>query len=721
MLRLTVTGPDKAPKVFESDDEIITIGTAPDCTIAIAEKDAAAKHCHIERTAEGQYKLVDLETHAGTQVNGVRVNVQLLEDGDKLAIGGTSILVESGDPGEMRTDRVPLLRSRRRRHPVRRRRFLLPKRASQEKVFTFEDLRLVLDSIVEEQGAAALDEIRKLIDALYEEQKGAPLFESLEQERDNLLRMLQINKLLTGERNLKKLLEVVMDAVIEFTGAERGFLILREGPATVIKVARNFDREAIKKPEFKVSHTIAEEVIRTGKPIISSDALNDTKLPAAGSVADLKLRSLLCMPFKLRDEVLGCVYIDNRFETGVFVDSDLPLLQGFAEQAALAIENTRLFEENQRRQEELQRSREEVERLNEQLRDRVEKQYAELSKVKQDLMSQQKTVELKHDFSAIIGKSRSMLEVFLLLDKVLDTDEPVFIHGESGTGKELIARAVHFNSKRAKTGRLMSENVSAIPDTLLESELFGHEKGAFTGAIATKQGLFELAHRGTLFLDEIGDMSIEMQKKLLRALQEGELRRVGGKDVIKVDCRIISASNKDLRQLIKEQKFREDLFYRLNVVQITLPPLRERREDIPLLVEHFLERAAKENNQPKRKVEEVAYWYLQNYPWPGNVRELENEMRRSVALSDELITIDVLKEEIRSKDLFKANIKIPTGSALKDIVKEAIEDVERKVILKALEETGWKKTEAARALGISRPTLDAKIEAYGLEKGQAVK
>jgi len=724
MLRLTVTGPDDKQRVFESDDPIVVVGRARDCTISVDDPSLTDHHCQFERTPEGAYKVVDLETKSGTEVNGERVNVHVIEDGDKVTIGRTAILIESSsaDASELRTDRVPVLRTRRRGiRPLRRRRVLLPKRESQEKVFTFEDLRVVMDSIVEEQGPAALDEVRKMLDGLYEEQRGAPLYESLEQERDNLYRMLQINKLLTGERNLKKLLEVVMDGVIEFTGAERGFMILREAGATVIKVARNFDREAIKKPEFKVSHTVADEVLKNGKPILSADALNDPSLPAAGSVTDMKLRSLLCVPFKLREEVIGCVYIDNRFETGVFVESDLPMLQGFAELAAIAIENTRLFEENERKREELARSREEVQRLNDQLRERVEKQYVELTKVKQDLLSTQKNVELKHDFSAIVGKSRAMMEVFALLDKVIDTDEPVFIHGESGTGKELVARAIHYNSKRAKGGKLMSENVSAIPDTLLESELFGHEKGAFTGAIATKLGLFELAHKGTLFLDEIGDMSLEMQKKLLRSLQEGEIRRVGGKDVIHVDCRVISASNKDLRQLIKESKFREDLYYRLNVVQITLPPLRDRKEDIPALVEHFLDRVAKENGQPRRKIEDVAYWYLQNYPWPGNVRELENEMRRAVALSDELISVDVLKEEIRSKDLFKPNIKIPSGSALKDVVKEAIEDVERKVILKVLEETAWKKTEAARVLGISRPTLDAKIEAYGLERGQTVK
>ncbi len=674
MPRLTITGPDRRERVVELDRDVVTIGRAEANRVHVEDPAVEPHHCQIEKTPDGRCKLIDLETKSGTEVNGRKVNAHLLENGDEIFLGATSLLFEDGPA---RTDRVLPARARRREpQPLRRRRLPVPAPGAR---------------------AAADDPVRE--------------------ERDSLLRIIEINKIINSEHNLKKLLELIMDSVIDMTTAERGFLILKEGGSLVIKVARNFDRESIKKPGFKVSHSVAAGVIRGGRPIISADALSDPELPAAGSVTDLKLRSLLCMPLKARDRILGCVYIDNRFETGVFRESDLSLLQAFADQAAIAIENARLFEENLHRQDELRRSKEEIERLNAQLKEKVEKQYEELAKVKQDLISTRKNIQLKHDFSQIIGKSRAMREVFYVLDKVIDTDEPVFVHGESGTGKELVAHAIHYNSRRARSGKFVSENCSAIPDTLLESELFGHEKGAFTGAHASKPGLFEVAHRGTLFLDEIGDMSLDMQKKVLRAIQEGEIRRVGGKDVIKVGVRIISASNKDLNDLIRAGQFREDLFYRLNVVKITLPPLRERKEDIPLLVEHILERISKEQNQPPRKVDEVAFWYLQNHSWPGNVRELGNELRRAVALSDDAITVDSLKEEIRSKDLFKPAIRIPAGGALKDVVKEAIEDVERKVILKVLQESGWKKTDAARVLGVSRPTLDAKIEAYGLAPG----
>jgi transcriptional regulator with GAF, ATPase, and Fis domain len=725
MPKLTICRSDKEERTFEFEGGVVTIGRAETNSIQLDDPAAEPLHCQIEATPDGRFKLIDLETRVGTEVDGMKVNAHFLESGDRIYIGDMSIVFHEldGEPAKSKTRKIPILKKPRLgRIPTRgtltaRRRLGALPPPGDEKL-TLEDLRIVLSSLVAQSGPEVLEEARQALEQFYEEHHGQPLYDGLLTALDNHYRLLEINKLINSEHNLKKLLELIMDSVIEMAGAERGFLILHERESLVIKVARNFDRESIRKPEFKVSHSVAEEVLRTGKPIISADALSDPNLPPAGSVADLKLRSLLCIPFRVRDQVLGCVYIDNRFETDLFQEDDLPLLQGFADQAAIAIENARLFEENLHRQEELKHSRDEIERLNDQLKAKVEKQYVELAKVKQDLDSRRADVPLKHDFSSIVGESRSLKDVFRLLDRVIDTDEPVFVHGESGTGKELVARSIHFNSPRAKSGKFVSENCSAIPDTLLESELFGHEKGAFTGAHASKPGLFELAHKGTLFLDEIGDMSLDMQKKLLRAIQEGEIRRVGGKDVIKVDVRMVSASNKDLADLIKTGHFREDLFYRLNVVKLTLPPLRDRKDDIPLLVDYFLEKVARDTGQPKRHVDEPAFWYLANYSWPGNIRELDNEIRRAVAMSDGLITVDNLKDELKSQHLFKPAVKIPAGGQLKDIVREATEEVERKVIARALDESGWKKTDAAAKLGISRPTLDAKIEQYGLTRGK---
>ncbi len=713
MPRLILHLPHQQEQVREFREDPLIVGRSDACTIRIDEEGVSPRHFSIERTKAGNFKLIDLETAEGTAVNGEKVNVHPLEHGDQISIGETTLIFDAPELlNQQDTDRIGVLRPRKRRRPLRRRRIPL-RPPVQEKVFTLEDLRVVLDSLMTEGGTAAFEEIRKMVDQLSEEHRGTPLYESLIEERDRLYRMLDINKLINSEHHVNQLLEVILDTVVELSGAERAFLILREDDTLRIRIARNFDREEIKKPEFKISHSIAEEVLRTGEPILSVDAMNDPNLPAAGSVTDLKLRSIACLPFRSRNEVIGGVYFDNRFETHAFLEADLPLLQGFADQAAIAIENARLFEENQIKQEELRQSRDEIRRLNDALRERVEKQYEELRKIKRAYLDSQKDMEWKHDFSSIIGNSRALREVFSVLDRILDTNQPILIQGESGTGKELVARAIHFNSSRAKSGTFVGENCGAIPDSLIESELFGHEKGAFTGAIATKNGLFELAHKGTLFLDEIGDTSLEMQKKLLRSLQEGEIRRVGGREIIRTDIRLVSASNRDLAELVKSGEFREDLFYRVNVVKITLPPLRERKEDIPALVDHFLELIARENQNEKLEIEEEAVRILKNHSWPGNIRELENELRRGVALSEKVITAESLRDEIRSE---KAPIQIPQGSALKDIVREATSEVESRVITKVLEDTDWRKSEAARILGISRPTLDSKIETYKLER-----
>src|SRR6185295_7754202 len=429
MPKLTVCRSDKEERVFEFEAGVVTIGRAESNSIQLDDPAAEPLHCQIEATSDGRFKLVDLETRVGTEVDGMKVNAHFLESGDRIYIGHTSIVFEeeqeTAEPAKSKTRRIPILKKPRlgriptRRSAVdaaaaRRRLGALPPPG--DELLTLEDLRVVISSLVAQGGPEALEEARQALEQFYEEHHGQPLYDGLLNDLDNLHRMLEINKLINSEHNLKKLLELIMDSVIEMAGAERGFLILRERDSLVIKVARNFDRESIKKPEFKTSHSVAEEVLRTGKPIISADALTDPNLPAAGSVADLKLRSLLCIPFRVREQSLGCVYIDNRFEAGLFSEDNLPLLQGFADQAAIAIENARLFEENQRRQDELKRSHDEIERLNAQLKAKVEKQYAELAKVRQDLDSKRTDVPLKHDFSSIIAGSRPMKEVFRLLD-----------------------------------------------------------------------------------------------------------------------------------------------------------------------------------------------------------------------------------------------------------------------------------------------------------------
>jgi transcriptional regulator with PAS, ATPase and Fis domain len=341
----------------------------------------------------------------------------------------------------------------------------------------------------------------------------------------------------------------------------------------------------------------------------------------------------------------------------------------------------------------------------------VARQTEELDSVKEELLESRGQLSLKYDYGSIVGRSQKMQEIFRILDRITDVTVPVLIQGESGTGKELVARSIHYNGPR-KDKPFVSENCAAISETLLESELFGYVRGAFTGAVKDKKGLFEVATGGTLFLDEIGDMSPDMQKKILRVIQESEIRPVGGKEKVRIDARLLSATNRDLADLVRQGTFREDLFYRLNVVSLKIPPLRERREDIPLLVEHCLRNAIREAGTATKRISEKAMSALVAYGWPGNVRELENEIRRMVALTPGDIDENVLSPQIQASSHTRAAVQGRSGNPT---LREVVEDVERQMILDVLVQTKWNKTRAAEILGLSRLGLRKKIERYRLE------
>jgi DNA-binding NtrC family response regulator len=341
------------------------------------------------------------------------------------------------------------------------------------------------------------------------------------------------------------------------------------------------------------------------------------------------------------------------------------------------------------------------------------KQGLESRRIKQENRFLKQQVHSRYGIKNLIGVSEPMKEIYSLIQKVADTDSTVLILGESGTGKELVARAIHYNSRRADRP-LIPVNCGAIPEELLESELFGHVKGAFTGAVATRPGRFEMADGGTIFLDEIGDMSPRLQVKLLRVLQERKFEPVGSTRTREVDVRIITATNKNLERAVRENHFREDLFYRLNVIPIRIPPLRERPSDIALLVDHFLTLFSKENQRSKPKIRDEVMEIFLKYSWPGNVRELENLMERLVILKRE--------GEIARKDLperfgevhahMTTVVQIPEGGLS---FKKVVNDFEDKLILKALERTGWNKNRAATLLQLNRTTLVEKIKKRQLE------
>src|SRR5271154_6474725 len=322
-----------------------------------------------------------------------------------------------------------------------------------------------------------------------------------------------------------------------------------------------------------------------------------------------------------------------------------------------------------------------------------------------------RALKQRYNFENIVGKSEPMLKIFDLVGQVAASRSTVLLQGESGTGKELIAKAIHLNSPR-RDHSFVPVNTGSVPPDLLESTLFGHVKGAFTSAIASKKGLFEVADRGTLFLDEIGTMSMDTQSKILRVLQDRKFMHLGGVQEIQVDVRIIAATNVDLRQMVREGKFREDLFYRLNVISIDLPPLRQRKEDVPLLVDHFLKKYSEENERPKRRITTEALRPLVSYNWPGNVRELENTIERAVVLSsDSDIGVDLLPDHIAGRGSAVPALDASAGTTLFSIM----EDCERRIIIDMLEKCNWNQTEAAERFHVPLSTLNQKIKRLAIE------
>ncbi len=522
-------------------------------------------------------------------------------------------------------------------------------------------------------------------------------------------RLMEINKLLNTERDTQKLLDLIVDSAIELTGATRGFIILFEGQAEEFRAARNFDESTIRDPQFQVSHSVAKRVAREGEPLLTANAIDDPRLASATSITELQLLSILCVPLRSRERSFGALYLDHPQVVGRFEASHLATVTSLSEQAAIALENARLsygLEESNR---ELLSSREEVSRLNEALQERLEAREAELEQTKESLEHSQRALALRYDYGNIVTRSPRMHAVLDMMDRVTDTDFAVVIYGESGTGKELMARAIHFNGAR-RDKNFLTLNCAALPDSLIESELFGHVRGAFTGAERDRKGLFEQAHGGTLFLDEIGDMSLDVQKRLLRVLQESEFIPVGGREVRSVDVRILCATHRDLSAMKETGGFREDLFYRLDVARIELPPLRERPEDVALLVPHFLER----HGARSLTVEPEGLAILEQRPWPGNVRELENFVMTLLlfAKEHERIDADLVRRVLSVRDA-EADIPAPTTPAADEgdrPLKARLEAFERQAIREALERTGGNKAQAARELGVGVRSLYKMIE-----------
>lgn len=423
-----------------------------------------------------------------------------------------------------------------------------------------------------------------------------------------LIRTLtEMSELISSMTDLDRLLERVMDIAIQIVGAERGLVVMVDADTDLVdvKVARNLDGQSIVGLQ-DFSHNVIREAAK-GREIVTLDTARDAWLSQQQSVALYSIRSLVCFPLRVSERAIGAVYLDNQKNIKVYGDEDLAFLRAFTNLAAIAIEKARL-----------------------------------LGQLRDENVMLKRVASERFGSSNIIGSGPGMERVFRLVEKAMNSAFPVLICGETGTGKEVITKAIHFGSDR-KDKPFVAQNCAAIPSELLESEMFGYKRGSFTGAHVDKKGLFEAAHGGTLFLDEIGDLDQGLQAKLLRVLQDGNIRRVGDTSERKVDVRIISATNRDLKAAVDAGTFRLDLYYRLNVIQIDLPPLRERTEDIPLLLHLFLEKTGKQMGKSFKGFTKRALERLRLHSWPGNVRELENVVARAVVFADgDTIDVDSL-------------------------------------------------------------------------------
>ena len=604
---IALSGP-AAGEVFNLDREVTAVGRDPVNDVVIDAQYVSRRHCRFENVDEG-FRVVDLDSHNGTAVNGVPVKERALHVGDRISLGGTSFVFadpDAGvDPGE---------------HDI---------------ALELDDAPLPTRATVELHSADALylkpDALRK-----------AEL-ESTE-ARKALAALLELTALL-GSTDDDGLPDRVLDPFVALLPARRSAVLMGSDPESL-------DVLTMRPTPFAISRTVLGKVLGERTAILSND-LSEEKA-SAKSLLKSSVRSLASFPLTLGERVVGAIYLDSSDPEASFPEELLDLMMGLSGVAAAVLDKAR----------QLGRLRAENRRLVEEL-------------------------ALVHD---MVGESPRLEDAQKIIARVAPTDSTVLIQGESGTGKELAARAIHFNSDR-NNGPLVKVDCTGLNENLLASELFGHEKGAFTGAIQQKKGKLELANGGTVFLDEIGELPMALQAQLLRVLQDREFERVGGLRPIPVDIRLVAATHRDLAEEVKNGNFREDLFYRVNVVKLELPPLRERAGDVELLARYFVSEFSKKVKRPVAGISERALAVLKRYDWPGNVRELSNTIERAVVLgTTELILPEDLPEMlVESKG---------GGGATPTSFHEAVAEKKKELILDAVSRASGNITEAGKLLGL---------------------
>lgn len=592
----------------------LSIGSDPSNAVRLEDPAVAPQHCSITESS-GSFTLRDLDSPAGTFVNGIPVSERVLSFGDQISIGDSSFLflAEAATAGESSS--------------------------------------VQLDDHDSLSGSA---QQLKADDLLYLQPESLAALPPAVRLARTLSTLLKISSAIGSMRDIDALQWQLLAMLFDVIPAERGAILLLDSSTGEFSAPVAWDRAAGPDHPVHLSRVLAQRVVEKRVAVLDyeeppSSSISDSAvaLPASGL-------SLLCVPLTTPTEALGLIYLDTRNPATRFSNDDLHLLSAIAGLASVAIENARQFE---RLGSENQRLRAEV--------------------------------QLQHD---MIGRGPRMRQVYQFIERVAPSDSTVLILGESGTGKELASRAIHLNSSR-KSRPFVALNCAALTETLLESELFGHERGAFTSAVSQKKGLLEVAEGGTVFLDEVAELPPTLQAKLLRVLQEREFVRLGGTSSIKLNVRFIAATNKDLQKAVADEKFRLDLFYRLNVVSITMPALREHPEDIPLLTDHFVSRYSARSNRKVRGLSPAARACLAQYDWPGNIRELENAIERAIVIgSSDLILPEDLPDALADRALPSSE------SAAK--FHDAVRDAKKHLILTALEQSQGSFTQAAKLLGL---------------------
>ncbi|MBI3202260.1 MAG: sigma 54-interacting transcriptional regulator [Myxococcales bacterium] len=647
-VRLEVLNGGSKGRVLEPEGDVVRIGRAASNELELTEAHVSAEHARLVVGAE-RVTLEDLRSTNGTAIVRGSQRILLGDSTSLRTVLETGDVVELGGSADESTQvRVQLGAEREPAHVV------------------------TIRPIAELPGVTG----------------------SAERNTGVLASLFRVEKAIGGAPDLDAVLIAVADAALELVPtATHATLVLRDDIAAetdrdeagyvpvLTRVRGAAGRGEAPAGPVAVTRSVFRKVVRERAAVLAADAPSESF--SSESLLGASIRSTIGVPLWKGDEILGVLQVDNRATPGMFDSADLEALGVLAASSSLAIANARLVRRLLAAEEQLQ---------------------------KENTFLKGRERAKQSGATEIIGQSRAMRDLLTQLDKVVDTRVTVLIEGETGTGKELIASAVHYRSRRR--GKLfVAQNCAAMPENLLESELFGHKRGSFTGATEEKRGLFDVADGGTLFLDEVTEMPLSLQAKLLRVLQEGEIRPVGATHTKVVDVRIVAACNRNLEKEVEAGRFRQDLYYRLKVFPIRVPPLRERRDDVPLLSGHFLQKYTREVGRPVAGFAQGAMELLMSYEWPGNVRELENEVQRLVIQVDAgaFITPDLLSPRVRQMEA-----TIAQAGAVKGTLKEMVEQVEKYFILETLREHGNNKTSAAKTLGITREGLHKKLKQLGI-------